>query len=104
MKCRLLEPLSPSSMVRYVNALLLHFLTPGRRQSKTPILSRNVDQKKIETVFSIVICRQLPFDPRSSIVDYVFDCRLPGVFPAYSTWFLDRFLADSFLFVLELTF
>ena len=32
-------------------------ITPGRRQSKTPILSRNVDQKSIETVFSIVICR-----------------------------------------------
>ena len=52
----------------------------------------NVDQKSIETkVFSIVICRPTGnkwqsktlllsiFDPRSSIVVYVFDCRLPGV-------------------------
>ena len=65
--------------------------TPGRRQSKTPILSRNVDKKSIETVFSIAICRHTGdkwesktlflsiFDPRSSIVDNVFDRRLPGV-------------------------
>ena len=70
--------------------------TPDRRQSKTPILSRNVDRKSIETVFSIVICRPTGdkwqaktlflsiFDPRSSIVDYVFDCRLPGVLTGYS--------------------
>ena len=31
--------------------------TLGRRQSKTLILSRNVDHKSIETVFSIAICR-----------------------------------------------
>ena len=30
--------------------------TPGRRQSKTSILPRNVDQKSIETEFSIAIC------------------------------------------------
>ena len=66
-------------------------LTPGRRQSKTPTLSRNVDQKSIETVFSIAICRHTGdkwqsktlflsiFDPRSSIVDNVFYYRLPGV-------------------------
>ena len=65
--------------------------TPGRRQSKMPILSRNVYQKSIETVFSIAICRPtgykwqsktlflLIFYPHSSIVDYIFDCRLPGV-------------------------
>ena len=63
--------------------------TPGRRQSKMPILSRNVDQKSIETVFSIAICRPTGdkwqsktlflsiFDPCSSLV--VFDCRLSGV-------------------------
>ena len=56
-----------------------------------PILSRNVDQKSIETVFLIAICRPTSdkwqsktlllsiFDPRLSIVDYIFDCRLPGV-------------------------
>ena len=65
--------------------------TPGRWQSKTPILSRNLDQKSIETVFSIAICRHTGdkwqsktlflsiVDPCSSIVDSAFDCRLPGV-------------------------
>ena len=58
-----------------------------------PILSRNEDQKSIETVFSIAIRRQLGnkwqsktlflsiFDPHSSIVDKVFDCRLSDVCP-----------------------
>ena len=32
-------------------------ITPGRRQSKTPIPSRNVDKKSIETLFSIAIWR-----------------------------------------------
>ena len=70
-------------------------ITPGRRQSKTPTLSRNVDQKSLETEFSIAICRHTGnkwqsktlflsiFDPRSSIVDSVFDCRLPGVAIVY---------------------
>ena len=31
--------------------------TPGRRQSKTLILSTNVDQKSLGTEFSIAICR-----------------------------------------------
>ena len=65
--------------------------TPGRRQSKTPILSRNVDQKSLEIEFSIAICRHTGdkwqsktmflsiFDTGSSIVDSVFDCRLLGV-------------------------
>ena len=71
--------------------LFRHLFTPGRRQWKTPILLRNVDQKLIETVFSIAICRhtgdkwQLKtlflsiFDPRSSFVGSILDCRLPGV-------------------------
>ena len=58
---------------------------------KTPILSRNVDQTSLETEFSIAICRHTSdkwqpetlfisiFDPHSSIVDSVFDCRLPRV-------------------------
>ena len=66
-------------------------ITPRRRQSKTSILSTNEYQKSLETEFSIVICRQLGdkwpsktlflaiFDPRSSTVKSVFDCRLPGV-------------------------
>ena len=52
--------------------------TPDRRQLKTPILSRNVDQKSIKTVFSKTLFLS-NFDPRSSIVDNVFDCRLLGV-------------------------
>ena len=56
-----------------------------------PILSRNIDQKSIETEFSIAICRPTGdkcqsktlflsiFDPRSSIADNVLDCRLSGV-------------------------
>ena len=68
-------------------------LTPDRRQSKTLILSTNVhvDQKSLETEFSIVICRRNAdkwqpktlflaiFDPRSSIVKSVLDCCLSGV-------------------------
>ena len=69
-------------------ALKHHLLTPGRRQSKRPILLRNVDPK---TEFLIAICRQSGdkcqsktlflsiFDPHSSIVENFFDCRLPGV-------------------------
>ena len=65
--------------------------TLGRWQSKTPTLLRNIDQKSLETEFSIAICRHTGdkwqwktlflsiFDPRSSIVDSIFDCRLPGV-------------------------
>ena len=58
--------------------------------SKALILSKYVDQKSLETEFSIAICRQLAtngnrntvssnFDPRSSIVESVFDCRISGV-------------------------
>ena len=66
-------------------------LTSGRRQSKMPILSRNVDKKLLETEFSIAICCHtgnkwqskklfiLIFDLWSLIVKSVFDCRLPGV-------------------------
>ena len=67
-----------------------------------PILSRNVDQKSIETVFSIGICCPTGdkwqsktlflsiFDPPSSIVDYVYDYCLPVVFQ--QLWFLFVFL------------
>ena len=56
-----------------------------------PILSRNIDQKSLETELLIAICRHsddkwqsktlfiLIFDPRSSIVDSLFDWCLPGV-------------------------
>ena len=64
-----------------------NIFSPGRRQSKTPILTRNVESKidknivfdchlsqmAIKTLFLSI------FDPRSSIVDSVFDWRLPGM-------------------------
>ena len=76
--------------------------TLGRRQSKTPKLSRNVDQKWLETEFLIAICRHTGdkwqsktlflsiFDPCSSIVDNIFDCRLPGVIHS-----IDKIIATS---------
>ena len=62
-----------------------------RLQSKTLILSTNVDQRSSETEFLIAICRPtgdkwqsktpflVIFYPRSSIVKSVFDRRLSGV-------------------------
>ena len=84
-------------------------ITLGRQQLKTPIhvLSRNVDQKLIETVFLIAICRptgdnwQLKslflsiFDPHLLIVDNVFDCRLPGVSIAKLNYYLNLFKSRS---------
>ena len=78
-------------LTRNLSWTAMYSITPGRRQSKTSILSTNVDQKLLETEFSIVICRptgdkwqsKTPFlsifDPHLSIVKSVFDCRLPGV-------------------------
>ena len=64
------------------------YSTPDRRHSKTLI----IDQRSLETEFSIAICRPTGdtwqsktlfiysyFDPRSSIVKSVFDCRLSFV-------------------------
>ena len=70
---------------------LLNSDTTGRWQSKTLILSTNVDQKSLETVFlnfylspnwpQMAIKSTVSSDlcPRSSIVKRVFDCRLPGL-------------------------
>ena len=99
--------------------------TPGRRQSKKPILSRIIDKKSIETEFLIGICRptgdkwQLEtefligicrptgdkwqsktlflsiFDPRSLFVDYIFDCLLPCVATAYCFYFSYKLLRLS---------
>ena len=78
------------------SGLLICGITQGRLQSKTFILSTNVNQKSLETVFSIVICRpngdkwQLKtlflaiFDPHWSIFKSIYDCRLPGVDMHYS--------------------
>ena len=70
-------------------------VTPDRRQSKTFILSTNVDQKSLET--RVFDCQLSPtgdiwqsktlflaiFDLRSSNVESVFDCRLSGVYYMY---------------------
>ena len=68
------------------------FTTPGRRQSKTLLLSTNVDQNSYNLSFRLPFVARLVtkmaikntflanFHPRSSIVKSVFDSRLPGVF------------------------
>ena len=65
-----------------------------------PKLSRNVDQKWLETEFSFAICRHTGdkwqskplflsiFDLYSSIVDSVFDCHLPGVISEQVNYFI----------------
>ena len=59
-------------------------ITPGRRQSKTLIISTNEDKKSIETEFvarlAIVNTVSCDYYSRSSIVKRVFDCRLLGMF------------------------
>ena len=55
-----------------------------RRQSKTSILSTNVDQTRYKQSFtgdkwqSKTLFKAI-FDPRSLIVKSILDCRLPGV-------------------------
>ena len=46
-----------------------NIFTPGRQQSKMPILSRNEDRKSIDTVFLIAICRQYGGKWQSMFVD-----------------------------------
>ena len=80
-------------MVRLLGAPLesvRDFISLGRLQSKMPILLSKVDQKWLETEFLIAFCRHTGdkwhsktlflsiFDPRSSVVDSVFDCCLPS--------------------------
>ena len=62
------------------------------------ILSTNEDQKSLETEFLIAICRPIGnkgqsktlilgiCDPRSGIVQSVFDCRLSGVIKERILW------------------
>ena len=76
-----------------------------KRQSKAFIISTNLDQKSLESQFSIAICRQLgdkwqwktlflaTFDPHSLIVKSRFDCHLSSVlFPQtkHMLWLLKR--------------
>ena len=85
-------------MIRVCYAFHLCSDTQDRRQSKTPMLSRNVDQKSIETMFSIAYCHPTGdkwqsktlfisiFDPLRSFVDNVFDCHLLGVGEYYKNF------------------
>ena len=71
---------------------MTNLITPDRRQSKTLILSTNVDKKSLGFEFSIAICSPTGdkwqsktmflaiFHQRSSIVKSVFDCRIFGVY------------------------
>ena len=73
--------------------------TPGRRQSKTPILSGNVYHKIVRNGVFDCISKTLflsIFDPRSSIVDSVFDCRLPGVATFFYVFYV---LYDFYVFL-----
>ena len=76
--------------------------TPDGQQSETLILSSNVDQKSLETDFSIDICRLTGdkwqsktlfiaiFDPCSSIVKSVFDCLLSSLVMCYKSIKIQR--------------
>ena len=81
------------------------FCPQGRRQPKTLILLTNVDQKSFETVFDCQLSpdrRQMAientvssdFDPCSSIVKSVFDCRMSGGFQGADKPFLLRVLSE----------
>ena len=61
--------------------LFINNITPDRRQSKSLILSTNVDQISLETgdKWQSKTLIMAFFDPRSSVVNSVFDCRLSGV-------------------------
>ena len=73
----------PALMKHYNQNFCYLHNTPDRRQSKTLILSTHVDQKSLEKVFFYWQSKTLflaIFDPSSSIVKRVVDCRLSGVF------------------------
>ena len=65
--------------------------TSDRRQSKTLMLSTNMDPRSLETELSTAVCRPTGdkwqsktlfpaiCDPRSSIVQSVFDCGLSDI-------------------------
>ena len=77
-------------------------LTTDRRQSKTLILSTNVDQKSLQTEFSIAISRLTGhqwhsktlflsiFDPCASIVKSILDSPLSGVDLFDMTFYMSR--------------
>ena len=74
--------------------------------------SLGVDKKSIETVFSIQWQSKTLFlsffDPRSSIIDNVFNCRLPGVIFIFFSFDCIKFLffdfKDIYILLLSFTF
>ena len=72
--------------------------TFDRRQSKTLILSTNVDLRSLKTEFLIAVCRPTGdkwlsktlflaiCEPRSSIVQSVFDCHLSDMIKERILW------------------
>ena len=88
--CRLLQSwlaLFKRFLLLCEGLLFLYILTPHKRQPKTLILSTNVDtcnKSFSRNSFRFPLVARLvlaSFDPRSSIVKYVFDCRLSGIIP-----------------------
>ena len=78
MRLPYLRTFRPTKFENVAKKISVTILTPGRRQSKTPIISRNVDKKiNRNSVFDCHLSETLflsIFDPHSSIVDNVFDC------------------------------
>ena len=86
-------------------------ITPGRRQSKTPILSRNVDQKSLETEFvfdchlsphwqQMAIENTVSIDFWSAYVDCWQHFRLPPTRCGYSVYLFKTTTQGSVLKVL----
>ena len=74
-------------------------ITPGRRQSKTPILSGNIDQKSIETVFLIAICPPLATNGNGEHCFYRFLTRIRQLWimfsiAAYPVWLCNQSCAE----------
>ena len=96
------ETLFLHSLKRFEQISVL-ILTSGRRQSKTLILSMNID-KNLKEQFLIAICRPTGdkwqsktlflaiYDLRLSIVKSIFDCCLPGVILLMKRMFMHRAL------------
>ena len=102
------DNLSSKDCNRLVCEFEPHGNTPDKRQSKTLILSTNVDQTSLETEFLIAICRQTGdkwqwktlflkiFYPSLLIVKSVFDCRLSSA--SMASYFHKRWLSSLAVF------
>ena len=59
-------------------------ITPGRQQSKTPILSRNLDQKSIDTVFRLTFVAPLATNVNQKHCFYRFFFRIHRLLITFS--------------------